>query len=101
VGPPFQLNSPRGRRPPSATSRRGSSGAGCDARTRRAHLPDNAGQTWTKEEEDTLIAEFKSGEPSPQIAARHGRTLRAIEAQLERLGLITADKRTTDSSFVR
>src|SRR5215469_8823347 len=68
---------------------------------RRAQLPGNVGRAWTIEEETTLIAAVKAGDPLPDIAARHGRTLRAIEARLERLGLLTAEQRTTDASFVR
>jgi len=67
---------------------------------RRAQLPGNVGRAWTKEEEATLVAAFKSDEPLPDIAARHGRTLRAIEARLERLGLLTAEQRSTNNSFV-
>lgn len=66
---------------------------------RRAQLPDNVGQTWSKEEEETLVGEFNSGEPLPAIAARHGRTLRAIEARLEKLGAITPEQRTTGPGF--
>ncbi|HEY6926890.1 MAG TPA: hypothetical protein VI653_25615 [Steroidobacteraceae bacterium] len=67
---------------------------------RRAQLPGNVGRSWTKDEEATLVAAFRSGEPLPDIAARHGRTLRAIEARLERLGLLTAEQRSTNNSFV-
>jgi hypothetical protein len=67
---------------------------------RRAQLPGNVGRAWTKEEEATLVTAFKSDEPLPDIAARHGRTLRAIEARLERLGLLTAEQRSTNNSFV-
>jgi hypothetical protein len=67
---------------------------------RRSQLPGNVGRTWSKEEEATLVAAFKSGDAAANIAARHGRTLRAIEARLERLGLITASERTTNNSFV-
>jgi hypothetical protein len=67
---------------------------------RRAQLPGNVGRAWTKDEEATLIKAFKSDEPLPDIAARHGRTLRAIEARLERLGLLTAEQRSTNNSFV-
>lgn len=66
---------------------------------RRAQLPDNVGQTWTTEEEHRLVAAFKSGESPPTIARQHGRTLRAIEARLEKLGLITAEERTTRGGF--
>jgi len=66
---------------------------------RRSQLPGNVGRTWSKEEETTLVAAFKSGDDTANIAARHGRTLRAIEARLERLGIITAAERTTNNSF--
>lgn len=72
------------------------------ARTqRRAQLPDNVGRPWTPDEEATLITSYKSGDSVPDIAIRHGRTLRAIEARLEKLGLITPEQRTTNPSFVR
>ena len=66
---------------------------------RRAQLPDNVGQTWTTEEESRLVAAFKSGDSPVVIAREHGRTLRAIEARLEKLGLITAAQRTTRGGF--
>ena len=66
---------------------------------RRAQLPDNVGQTWTSEEEGKLVAEFKRGDSPVTIARQHGRTLRAIEARLEKLGLITAQERTTRGGF--
>jgi len=67
--------------------------------TRRAQLPDNVGRAWTTEEESKLIAAFKSGNSPTAIAHQHGRTLRAIEARLEKLGLITAEERTTRGGF--
>jgi len=71
-----------------------------DARTRRrALLPENVGRDWTIKEEEQLRAEFAAKEPPEAIAARHGRTLRAIEARLQRMGLITADQRTTRGGF--
>ncbi|HVS76997.1 MAG TPA: hypothetical protein VHE11_08690 [Steroidobacteraceae bacterium] len=70
------------------------------ARTRRrAQLPDNVGQAWTTEEESRLVTAFKSGDSPVAIARKHGRTLRAIEARLEKLGLITAQQRTTRGGF--
>lgn len=66
---------------------------------RRAQLPGNVGRSWTKEEEATLVATFKAGDSLASIATRHGRTLRAIEARLERLGLMTAAQRSTNNSF--
>ena len=62
---------------------------------RRAQLPSNVGRAWTSEEEQALMAEFQRGETIAAIAALHGRTLRAIEARLERLGLITSQQRST------
>jgi hypothetical protein len=66
---------------------------------RRAQLPDNVGRTWSADEERALVTEFQSGDSLPDIAAKHGRTLRAIEARLERLGLLTSEQRTTNNSF--
>src|SRR5262249_55906313 len=49
------------------------------ARTqRRSQLPSNVGRSWSKEEEATLIAAFKSKDSLATIATRHGRTQRAI-----------------------
>ena len=67
---------------------------------RRAQLPGNVGRSWSGDEETALVAAFKSGDSLPDIAARHGRTVRAIEARLERLGLLTAEQRSTSNSFV-
>jgi catalase (peroxidase I) len=67
--------------------------------SRRAQLPQNIGRQWSEEEQGSLIDAFQAGEPLADIASRHGRTLRAIEARLEKLGLITADERTTQDRF--
>jgi len=66
---------------------------------RRAQLPGNVGQAWTTEEEARLVAAFKRGDSPAAIGRQHGRTLRAIEARLEKLGLITAEQRTTRGGF--
>ncbi len=66
---------------------------------RRAQLPENVGQSWTSDEEKELIVAFKSGDSPAAIAQKHGRTLRAIEARLEKLGLITAEQRSTRGGF--
>ena len=66
---------------------------------RRALLPPSVGKTWDDKEEDQLTKEFEKGTPIPDIAARHGRTVRAIEARLVKLGLMREDQRTTRSSF--
>ena len=59
---------------------------------RRAQLPSGIGRTWSPDEEKALSAEFKRGEPIAEIAKRHNRTARAIEARLGRMGLIASDK---------
>lgn len=66
---------------------------------RRAQLPDNVGRAWSDDEERALVTAFQSADPLLEIATRHRRTLRAIEARLERLGLLTAEQRTTNNSF--
>lgn len=66
---------------------------------RRAQLPDNVGRAWTTEEEGNLVSAFKRGDSPTTISRHHGRTLRAIEARLEKLGLITAEERTTRGGF--
>jgi hypothetical protein len=67
---------------------------------RRAQLPESVGKTWTDEEEQQLRSELTHSEPIPLIATKHRRTVRAIEARLERLGLLRPEQRTTDNSFV-
>ncbi len=66
---------------------------------RRAQLPDNVGRPWSADEERVLVTAFQAGDSLVEVAAKHGRTLRAIEARLERLGLLTAEQRTTNNSF--
>jgi hypothetical protein len=66
---------------------------------RRAHLPGKVGHAWTAEEEVRLTTAFKSGEAPATIAMRHGRTLRAIEARLEQLGLLLSEDRATRNRF--
>ena len=66
---------------------------------RRAQLPESVGKPWSNEEEWQLKSEFARGEPTRLIAANHGRTIRAIESRLEKLGLLRADQRTTPSAF--
>jgi hypothetical protein len=67
---------------------------------RRAQLPGNVGRAWSTDEEHTLVAAFQSGEAVTDIALRHRRTLRAIEARLERLGLLAPGQRTTQNGFM-
>lgn len=71
-----------------------------DARVkRRGALAENVGQGWTTQKEEQLRSEFVAKEPLSVVAAPHGRTLRAIEARLPRMGLITADQCTTRGGF--
>jgi DNA-binding NarL/FixJ family response regulator len=67
---------------------------------RRAQLPGSVGKTWSEQEEQQLKEEFSAGESVRDIATRHGRTVRAVEARLERLGLLRSDQRTTSNSFL-
>ena len=67
---------------------------------RRAQLPESVGKAWTEEEEKRLKDEFKCSEDIALIASRHGRTTRAIEARLEKLGLLTVDRRMAGNPFV-
>jgi hypothetical protein len=67
--------------------------------SRRAQLPRNIGRSWTDDENTKLVTAFKAGESLGEIATAHGRTLRAIEARLEKLGLLAAEERTTADRF--
>lgn len=69
-------------------------------RTRRTPLPQNVGKAWSKDEEAQLDSAFRAGEELQAIAARHCRTIAAIEARLELLGLITAEQRTTRNRYL-
>lgn len=66
---------------------------------RRAQLPHKVGRPWNADEESSLVAAFQSGEALVDVAERHQRTLRAIEARLERLGLLAPEQRVTSNSF--
>jgi hypothetical protein len=68
---------------------------------RRALLPANVGRAWTQEEDLELTRETAASTPIADIAANHGRTLRAIEARLEKLGLMASSERTTRNGFER
>lgn len=62
---------------------------------RRAQLPSGVGRPWSAEEEEALSEEFKRGESVHDIAHKHKRTIRAIEARLERFGFLKPGQRTT------
>jgi hypothetical protein len=61
---------------------------------RRSQLPGSVGKTWSDKEEQSLRKEFANGDSVEQIAKKHGRTTRAIEARLVRIGLLEPDLRT-------
>lgn len=66
---------------------------------RRAQLPESVGQPWSEEEETRLREAFQRGDTTESLASSHRRTVRAVEARLERLGLIQASDRTVDFRF--
>jgi len=66
---------------------------------RRAALPRNIGRAWTPEEQERLVQAFKNKEGLDDIAEKHGRTLRAIEARLQLIGMITEQERKTKDRF--
>jgi DNA-binding NarL/FixJ family response regulator len=66
---------------------------------RQAQKPKNIGKAWTAEEQEQLLQAFHGGESLEEVAAKHGRTLRAIESRLEILGLLTREQRTTENRF--
>ena len=51
-------------------------------------LPDNAGKSWSDEEDQVLLAAFDAELPIKEIARKHARTEGAIAARLVRLGRI-------------
>jgi hypothetical protein len=55
---------------------------------RQRDLPDNAGTSWSVEEENQLIAAFDAGTELRDLAKIHKRTEGAITSRLGRLGKI-------------
>ena len=54
---------------------------------RQSSLPNNAGKSWTDEENQQIIEAFNNGESIATIAERHQRTKGAITSRLSRLGI--------------
>jgi len=54
---------------------------------RRALMPGRAGESWKDDEDAQLTTGFQQGTAIADLASLHGRTIRAIEARLDRLGL--------------
>ena len=50
--------------------------------------PQNAGKPWTKEEESSLVRNFRKGNAISELARQHQRTENAIRIRLEQLGEI-------------
>jgi hypothetical protein len=67
---------------------------------RRAQFPENVGRPWSSSEEERLTASFRASRSLASIAAEHRRTLAAIEARLERLGLLSPEQRVTRNRYV-
>ncbi|MCB5195710.1 hypothetical protein [Deefgea salmonis] len=55
---------------------------------RENSLPENAGSSWSEEEEETIISDYESGVSIKEIAAKVGRSKGAISSRLARLGMI-------------
>lgn len=55
---------------------------------RAKELPDNAGRSWTENEDRELLSLFDSNASIKYIADKHGRTQGAIASRLVRLGRI-------------
>jgi hypothetical protein len=50
--------------------------------------PENAGRSWSGEEDADLLRAFDAGVSPKDLAARHGRTKGAIDSRLVRLGRV-------------
>lgn len=61
----------------------------------RLTLPRNTGQAWSHDEDRLLLARYRSGSSIKDLAAVHARTERAIEARLERLGVLPVQTRAS------
>ena len=48
--------------------------------------PENSGQPWSDDEDLRLVEGFEAQTPLKELAARHARTVFAVEARLSKLG---------------
>ena len=55
---------------------------------RKATLPENAGKSWTVDEDNELIKLFENNKDINEISSHHKRTKGSIAARLVRLGAI-------------
>jgi hypothetical protein len=59
---------------------------------RGAGLPRNAGKSWSKEEDERLLAAFDAGTTIPDLATAHERTRSGIEARLVKHGRLEVEQ---------
>src|SRR6185437_6817690 len=57
---------------------------------RRVAMPGRAGEPWADDEDVKLMTGYQQGTTIANLASIHGRTMKAIEARLERLGLLSS-----------
>jgi hypothetical protein len=55
---------------------------------RNRSLPENAGESWSHEEDRQVCDELRAGVDFRNIAKTHGRTVLAITSRLAKLGMI-------------
>lgn len=58
---------------------------------RQKILPENAGKSWNKREDDLLIKQFDNGMSFQDLSKNHMRTEGAVKSRLVKLGKITLD----------
>jgi len=68
---------------------------------RREGQPPQSGKPWPQHEVGQLLHAFEAGIGIDELAQRHGRTRRAIEARLEKLGKIQPDPRWAEADAKR
>jgi hypothetical protein len=61
---------------------------GKKASDRQRQLPDNAGKSWSDEEDHRLVLAFDSGKTTKQLADEHKRTEGSIRSRLVKHGKI-------------
>lgn len=65
---------------------------------RRRALPQKNGLPWSHEDLEELRRAFLNGAQVAELAAQHGRTVRAVEIRLEKLGLFRSTPKHADQS---
>jgi len=59
---------------------------------REKNRPQNAGKSWSREEDEQVCEELRQGHDFSQIAKAHNRSIPAIVARLVKLGKIAPSK---------